>query len=328
MPHQTKARKHHYVPRSFQQRFAGPDLHLWFYDKRERNFGVRRKPIARLFREWDLYTVVGPDGARDRATETRLSVIEGKAAPILDRVVAEARRGQASTFSERDREALAAFFIAQFRRSPDLHSTVAGRRHVEAAAAEIVAELETNGHATQGDQRNAIETERLARRIRGNLLAENAADPLLTASPAMMQRGFITGVIRLPRRSFVLGSSPFARFMSPQRRQDLGDPNSEVWLPIAHDVALCSYGVPGQSRLLEITKDGDVRKVNGNIVQASTVFASASRELVEALSRRMGEYKPPKGEPTMPLPEGQVPSAIGDADAGLSWWSYSASTSA
>ena len=324
VPRQTKAKKHHYVPRSFQERFAGSDLHLWFYDKRERDFGVRRKPIARLFREWDLYTVVGPDGARDRATETRLSVIEGKAAPILDRVVGEARLGQASTFSERDREALSAFFIAQFRRSPDLHSTVAGRRHVDAAVAEIAAEWEAAGQALPGDQRSAVESEGLSKRIRGNLIAANAADPLLTASAAMMQRGFVTSVIRLPRRSFVLGSTPFARFMSRQRRQDLGDPGSELWLPIAHDVALCSHGLPGPSRLLEIVRDNDIRKVNGNIVRASTVFASASRELVEALSRRMGEYKLPEGEPAVPLIEGQVPSGSGDADAGPSWWSYSA----
>jgi len=221
-------------------------------------------------------------------------------------------------FSERDREALSAFFIAQYRRSPDLHNTVAGRRHVEAAVAEIAAEWKAAGQALPGDQRSGVESERLTKRIRGNLLAANAADPLLTASAAMMQRGFVTGIIRLSRRSFVLGSTPFARFMSPQRRQDLGDPGAELWLPVAHDVALCSHGVPGLSRLLEIVRDGDVRKVNGSIVRASTVFASASRELVEALSRRMGEYKPPVGEPAVPLLEGQVPSTRADADAGPS----------
>ncbi|MCJ2120084.1 DUF4238 domain-containing protein [Methylobacterium sp. J-001] len=299
-PRQTKAKKHHYIPRSFQERFSGPDLNLWFYDKRERAFGVRRKPIARLFRGWELYTVVGLDGARDRTTETRLSVIEGRASPILDRVITEAREGRASLFSEAERLALSTFFIAQFRRSPDLHNTVAGRRRVDDAVAEVIAEWEAAGHIAPSSQRSAVENERLGRKIRGNLLAENAAAPMETASPVMMQRGFTTGVIRLPQRSFVLGSTQFARLLSPQRRQDLGDPGSELWLPIASDVALCSHGLPGRGRLLEIDRDQDVRKVNGAIVSASTVFASPNRELVEALSRRMGEYQPPEGEIAVP----------------------------
>ena len=299
-PRQTKAKKHHYIPKSFQERFSGPDLHLWFYDKRERAFGVRKKPIARLFRGYDLYTVVGLDGARDRTTETRLSAIEGRASPILDRVIAEAREGRVSMFSEAERLALSTFFIAQFRRSPDLHITVAGRRRVDDAVAEVIAEWEAAGLIALSSQRSAVENERLSRKIRGNLLAENAAAPLLTASPVMMQRGFATGVIRLPQRSFVLGSTQFARLLSPQGRQDLGDPGSELWLPIASDVALCSHGLPGAGRLLEFVRDEDVLKVNGEIVRASTVLAAASRELVEELSRGMGEYQPPDGEIAVP----------------------------
>ena len=57
-----------------------------------------------------------------------------------------------------------------------------------------------------------------------------------------------------------------------------------MWLPIAPDVALISYGTAGSSRFLEIS-DRPIRKINEENVLTSTVFASASRELVEALAQ-------------------------------------------
>ena len=80
-----KAKRHHYVPEMILRRFAGPDLHLWSFDKRHPGYGIERKPIARLFREWDLYTSVDAAGGRDRSAETRLSVMESRASPVLDR---------------------------------------------------------------------------------------------------------------------------------------------------------------------------------------------------------------------------------------------------
>lgn len=72
---QGKAKRHHYVPEMILRRFAGPDLHLWSFDKRHPDYGIERKPVARLFRERDLYTSVDAAGGRDRSAETRLSVM-------------------------------------------------------------------------------------------------------------------------------------------------------------------------------------------------------------------------------------------------------------
>ena len=86
----AQAKRHHYIPELIQRRFAGPDLHLWSFDKQHANRGLKRKPIALLFREWDLYTFVETDGSRDRSSETLLSAIESRAGPILERIVLEA----------------------------------------------------------------------------------------------------------------------------------------------------------------------------------------------------------------------------------------------
>jgi hypothetical protein len=271
-----------------QRHFAGDDLHLWSFDKRHPERGVKRKPIALLFREWHLYTVRRPDGTRDTSTETRLSVIEGRAEPVVTRIISNARAGRTPTFTERDRRALANLFVAQFRRSPDFHRGVLTRQ----AAADIVADGMARweavyGPATEKD-RAFLTSDEYAARVRRDAIAEGAADPLLTATATMLQRGFSVARISLPRRSFVLGSSPFARFKAHEtHRQDLGDPRAELWLPIAHDVALISYGLAGSEQLFEVQGDRAIRQVNETIVRASTVFASANRDLVEALARRI-----------------------------------------
>ena len=87
------------------------------------------------------------------------------------------------------------------------------------------------------------------------------------------------------RRAFLLGSTPFARFMAHgTRRQDLGDPGAELWMPVAWDVALCSVGHADYRAFLDVD-DARIRKINGAVAGSSTVFASASRDLVEAYAR-------------------------------------------
>ncbi|CAO4157307.1 DUF4238 domain-containing protein [Methylorubrum extorquens] len=137
-----KAKRHHYVPEMMLRRFAGPDLHLWSFDKRHPDYGIERKPIARLFREWDLYTSVDATGWRDRLAETRLSVMESRASPVLDWVVAEARQGRLATVSNADREALADILVAQIGRSPDAFNSITAEWDFDAFIADRLAEWE------------------------------------------------------------------------------------------------------------------------------------------------------------------------------------------
>lgn len=282
----SEARKHHYIPKMIQERFVeGDSLFLWSFDKRHPERGIERKPIKRLFRVKHLYTSYRRDGTRDTSTETRLSAIETRAGLVIDRVVAAARAGRVAALSGTDRRALVDLFISQHRRSPDIHRSVL----VDQAMAELVADNMAQWEALYGpaspEERDLLMSPGFAKKMRRDAISHGAADPMEIATPVMLQRGFTIGRITAPRRAFVLGSNPFARFLSTStRRQDLGDPSSELWMPVARDVALCSVGYAGSSDLIDIN-DAGIRKVNVTVALASTVFASASRELVEAYAR-------------------------------------------
>lgn len=269
-----------------QRRFAtNADRHLWSFDKRHPERGVERKPIKRLFRVQHLYTIRRRDGTRDSSTEIRLSAIESRVGPVLDRVIANARMGRLPALSEADRRALVDLFIAQHRRSPDLHRTVLVRRAVDDLIADGMARWEALHGPASPEEQAFLTGPEFAERARRDAIAQGAADPLEAATPAMLRRGFSVARITAPRRAFILGSNPFARFMARgSRRQDLGDPAAELWLPVAHDVAVCSVGHAAYSTLIE-ADDAHIRKINEAIALTSTVFASASRDLVEAYAR-------------------------------------------
>lgn len=285
-PRKSEPRKHHYIPKMIQERFVvGANPCLWSFDKRHPERGVEHKPIKRLFRVNHLYTTYRRDGTRDTSTETRLSAIETRAGLVIDRVVAAARVGQLADLDATDRRALVDLFVSQHRRSPDIHRAVL----VDQALAELVADNMARWEALYGpassEERDLVMSADFAKKLRRDAIAHGAADSMETATPVMLQRGISIGRITTPRRSFILGGNPFARFLSRStHRQDLLDPSSELWLPVARDVALCSVGHAGISDLIDVDDVG-VRKVNLTVALASTVFASASRDLVEAYAR-------------------------------------------
>lgn len=293
-PRHSKAKRHHYIPEMILKRFAGSDLHLWSFDKRQRSYGIERKPIARLFREWNLYTSVDASGARDRSTETRLSVLESRAGPALERIVLEAREGRLARVSDADREAVVALLIAQLRRSPDYFNVAVAQYDIQAEIAAALAKWEAAGRLVPEDVRSEFESGHLAARMRSNLLPQTAAEPLEWTSAAMLERGFTVGRITAPNRSFLLGSTLLLRFKGRVTgRNGLADPTAEAWFPIARDVALCSYGDRHDERIFDMPDSG-LRKINGMISRESTVIASASRELVMSYTRRLHRV-PPEG---------------------------------
>lgn len=282
---QSVPRRHHYIPLMVQRRFAGTDGQLWSFDKRHPERGVVRRPIKRLFQVRHLYTIRRRDGTRDTTTETRLSAIESRAGPVLERVVTDARAARPTVLNGADRRALVDLFVAQHRRSPDHHRAPLVRQAMADFLAGKWAEWESlHGPVAEAERALLIDEKFMMEGAR-DVIAQHAADPLETVTPTMHQRGFAVARITAPRRAFILGSSSFARFMAiGSRRQDLGDPGAELWMPVARDVAIGSAGQASYRAFIELD-DARIRKVNGAVAGASTVFASASRDLVEAYAR-------------------------------------------
>jgi hypothetical protein len=92
--------------------------------------------------------------------------------------------------------------------------------------------------------------------------------------------GIAVALIRSPKKSFVLGDHPLAR-MGPTG--ELGHPATELWMPIAPDVAVSPWGSPMKEKLIVIEGD-DVRRVNETIFKHSNIVAARSDALIRSLA--------------------------------------------
>lgn len=278
----------HVVPRMLQKRFVDADGMLWVYDKRAPGRGLWRARPENVFKERHVYTVAGPDGSPNALVERALGHLESAADPVLTRIVERVRARQPLDLSAAERTTLLLFFYFQHKRSPEFFRALPLGDRIEDLAVSAIETIEAENGPMPPDMRaDFLSAESLKQVEQATRMGV-----LLNVSPGifgvLQARGIAVALIPRPNRCFVLGSLPLARFMSPRRRQDLGDPGSELWFPIASDVAMTTYGAKGENRIVHLETDPPIRQINGAIVGQSNVIASGSKELLLALTRRLG----------------------------------------
>lgn len=97
---------------------------------------------------------------------------------------------------------------------------------------------------------------------------------------ALAARGIAVALITNPNKSFVIGDYPLAR-MGPDGT--LSHPETELWLPIAADVAVSPWGNTASEKLILIGTE-HVRTINKVIFDHSNVIAGRSEALIRSLA--------------------------------------------
>ncbi|GJD73602.1 DUF4238 domain-containing protein [Methylobacterium goesingense] len=285
----------HFVPEMLQKRFVDPEGMLWVYDKRVPGRGIWRSKPKGIFKERHVYTVARPDGGPSAMVERALGAVENAADPVLGRIVDRVRAGQSLNLSADERRTLLLFLYIQHKRSPEFFRSFPLDGDVEDLALSAIEVMEAESGPMPPDQRAAYLSAAGLKQVEQAL----RMSVLMNISPQVFgvleARGIAVAFIPRSDRSFVLGSLPFARFMSSRGREDLGDPESELWLPIASDVAVSTYGAKGEDRVVHLVQDRPIRQVNGALVGQSSVIASGSRDLLRAVTRRLGRVTGSKG---------------------------------
>lgn len=277
----------HFIPEMLQKRFVDRDGMLWVHDRRRPDRGLFRSMPKGIFKERHLYTVMGPDGAPNALVERRLGQVESAAGPVLDRVVEHVRAGGSWDLTSEERALLLVFLYVQLKRCPEFFRGLPLDEPMQDFAERTLAAWEAaHGPVPLEDRERHLSPNNLAGIER---FARMGA--LMALSPQVLEaldgRGLTIARIPRPDRRFILASLPVVRFMSPSGRRDLGDPAVELWLPIAPDVAIASAGPAHRNQVVHITHDASIRRVNGELARLSNTIASSSRELLQALTRRM-----------------------------------------
>ena len=121
-------------------------------------------------------------------------------------------------------------------------------------------------------------------RIKHNLRAATPANVLLEGRKVMTalgSKGLATGIIRNPKKSFIIGSNPCVKTSG---WKNLFCWNAEIWLPVACDVFVTPYLSYGTEKLFEIKEDRKIRGFNEAIFKQSSLIAGHPRKLIASLA--------------------------------------------
>ena len=274
-----KSKRHHHVPRMLQKRFtAGADL-LYFFNKRFPERGVQRTTSGNLFVVTKYHTFVAGDGTEHTHLEEMYSRLESRAEPVIEKLISCAREGVLPRLTPMEKATWSLFLFHQWKRSPDVQQRYFADfdQHLPS----FVERFEREHRPLTDDERATLENSEAMRRIQSNVRINAMADRGEQVERVLTLRGIAIAVLRRPNRSFVIGSNPVVRL--PPGGTPLTDPKVELWLPVASDVAVCSYGEPGTERIINALDASRIRTLNRMIFKQSTVIAACSRELVASI---------------------------------------------
>lgn len=277
----TVPRRHHYVPVFIQRRFTNGDGKLFLYSHERRARGVYTSRPEDAFVQRDLNTVEEKDGSKNVELELWYSWFEGLIAPIVERIVSRARARKEPQLTADERNAWDNFVYHQQKRAPDTFKRLG-----------LLDEFRENLAARIDEYHGSVRP--LGEAERGNLMREDTIKAMIQrasvtargrgggeALDALASRGIGVCVIGPPGKSFILGDHPQSR-MGPNG--DLRDTSTDLWMPIAPDVAVSPWGKAGTEHLLVANGDA-VRRINRVIFQQSNLVGARAEALLKSLAR-------------------------------------------
>lgn len=273
-------RRNHFVAMMLQQRFVDPAGRLFIFDKRRPEAGVFPTTPTNAFVQKDLNAVELEDGSKHFGLEVWYSKLEGEVAPIIEKIVEQARARKVPGLTNDERNIWNNFFYHQQKRAPDIFERLGLVQEFEKELPDRVAAYEREVRPLTDEERAEIfspaATERMIQHA--SVQARGRGSEEIVATLAAL--GMAVSLIKSPKKSFILGDHPQAR-MGPTG--ELGHPATELWMPIAPDVAVSPWGRPKAEKLIAIEGD-HVRRVNETIFKHSNIVAARSEALIRSLA--------------------------------------------
>ena len=285
----NRPKRHHYVPRILLREFTYDNENLYFCilrssDKiiKPRERDVNSANLKNVFVKTQLYTQYDDQEEKDVSIEESLSKLETKAAPIIKRIIDSARAGRPPELTPDEKNIWDVFFLIQSLRTPDFIDPIVNK--YPDWISEFIDEYEKEYGPPTEEEIKKVNNPRQINRTKHNLRATTLSrlTPESKVFQILQRRGLIIGIIRKPNKSFIIGSNPAAKLY-----RELSDTEAEWHFPIAHDITVTHHDsfISGQEKLVEITGDHTVRKINEVVCDQSSSIAGRSYKLIASLAR-------------------------------------------
>ncbi len=274
MPGESK--RQHIVPRFLLDHFSNTEGKLLCFDK-ARDKQYPSSP-SNAFVEKHVYTVKHRDRADSYDMEEELAKREGNASRVIEHIIGSARKRMEPSLSRSDKEVLDDFVLLQWRR------VSARLRELEADSRDEIME-EALGRAERVFPDREVRSE--VGLIERNRIFRNSCIRALGFPPPewLSTKGLAVLLAPPGNPSLIIGSNPVLLAGHDRR-----EPDGEVMLPVASDVAISLAGKAGQERLIVDDRSRGVREFNRHVFRQSDVVAAASHRalggLVEAYRKR------------------------------------------
>jgi len=236
-------KRHHFVPEFILRRFCDARGRLHYFDKRRPSLGVGTTSPRNQFVETNLYSLrLGPQRL-DPRLETTMSKLEGEAAPITASIVAHARLGLCPNLTPEQKALWDFFLITQLKRVPDFLDSVMPQREFDALLSVLLQQFAEEVRPPDHTEIERLKEPATLVRLQHNAWLLSMTKPATVLTGILGDKGLVVARIAKTGKSFITGSRPVVKLNYPGRSM-LSDPTVELWLPIAHDVAVS----PGLSR--------------------------------------------------------------------------------
>ena len=274
--------RQHYNPRMLLKRFVDKDDRLHFFTKHAPDKGVLTSTPKNLFLQKHLYTQVDKAGTKDVSVATSfLANLEGKADPIIEKIVCAARRRQTPNLSHDEKDVFLTFFYLQLTRVPDVRDTIMDEvRHDTIEEIQNKANFRPLTYDEREMSKGGEEMERLLKNASIQSLPMGLKNK---AFRILSEKHMCVAVIPnpTPMRNLVIGSYPVVKLSYPGR-SFIGDPSVQVWLHLAHDVAIAFNS--GECERVKVLKPRHIQALNESGYKQSTMIAGRSYKLIESLT--------------------------------------------
>ena len=280
----TNPVRHHFVPQMIIRNFT--DEHGWLHgwDMKRPARGVFRSRPENVFFENHLYSIYDKAGAMVPTAESDLSRLEGVIGPIIRKIIQAARSHQLPGLSPTERAWWDLFFFVQWKRVPDQQKT----SMTDAALLEqfdVICARLLRDHPERRAEIESLASPAKRAQMLKNVRVGTVVDPGRRVPEALASRGLTLLTIPAGHRSFLLGSRPVVK-LNIRGAADLTDERSEVWLPIAPDVAVGPGKRDQWEQGFTLEEAKPIRDLNEATWGQSSMVVGRSPDLVRSLASR------------------------------------------
>ena len=283
----SEAKVHHVVPRCVLKNFADARGLLYCYDK-SRTKHYATSP-SNAFRQTDMYAYMHPDGTKSLLLEDWIANLESNFCCLVEKLLKAARRSNRQRrinidLSAHELEVARVFVFLQFLRTPAKrrHAKQFWGREIEGLLNKAIDQDNMQGSEVSTQKLEKLQAMRNERHFSKNEWLTVFGELLQgDGYKAMLSKGLVLGVIRNPRQqAFVIGDNTVIQAFPSG--SILPDPEAEIIMPIASDVALFLAATSKCKTIWVYNRK--VREINQHILERSDAIASHSEAITKSFA--------------------------------------------